>query len=741
VHEYVIPLNGRDGTAWLGQIDHLHVILPEKSDEPVQLTYAALTCETPEAPARLTRRNRTLEVLYGTQAPWSFRVPENGQLSVACVSAGLSESGMRGAVRFRVTLEPQLGPPIVLLERVSGGSGYPGWLDAQADLAAYANQAVTMRFDVDNLGDPDSDVAAWGAPLVFSRANDVANVPVVLVSCDTLRADGLGCYGHPRGTSPCLDQLAQDAIVFENAVVGEPWTLTSHMTMLTGLHRHHHGVNHTRNLPEARVTLSEALRAAGYLTGGFTGTGFWLLPWRGFQQGFDTYATPPPEDPGFQPVLDTAATALAWLEDHQTDRLFLFFHTYENHSKFIQSGYVLPYVPSSSEFVRFGNEMPTPPYTRKGQKTHVAVDFLKAANSGEIRITDTERAHMRAMYDDCTRLVDHAIGRIVECLESRGLYERSLIIVTADHGESFGEHGRYLHDELYETCIRVPLIVKLPHGRLAGTRVPHLVSNEDLFRTVLDVAGVPDSVATDGVNLLTALETPVWPRGEVHLFQQRGLVGVRTGEWKLVGRPLHDDYELYDLRRDPDEGQDCLGQFPQVARGLKERVTSFREPRYGWNFALHGGEATTRLLLTILAEKPIDYGELQDSEAVPAPGDYVTGDENGIRFRACFVSSPSDYDGLRLAGEGKRLAVSIELSGAPPLVVNVGSKPARESGRLSLTLDAADATVATVPPLPNQAVVPTLRIWYDAPTGPEGTSQSLTEEDRALMESMGYLAP
>lgn len=304
--------------------------------------------------------------------------------------------------------------------------------------------------------------------------------PVVLVVIDTLRADHLECYGYGRVTSPALCGLAREGVLFERAYATRTETVPAISSILTGLYPPLHGVRANYSvLPEGVATIAELLRAAGYATGGFVSSFVMIRDFSGFAQGFAVYDDHVRSPEGLRenyerPAPETVDRALAWIAGAGA-RPFLFVHLIEPHG---------PYNPPQ----RFLEKMALP---RAGER--VPLERIPSSQ----RLPGVEFvSEFVGRYDGEIAAADAELGRLFEHLRASGRFDESLIVVTADHGESLGEgdvwfsHGERLDDPQ----ARVPLIVKLPAGtgRVApGTRVAEPVSAVDIVPTILAAVGAP----------------------------------------------------------------------------------------------------------------------------------------------------------------------------------------------------------------------------------------------------------
>jgi arylsulfatase A-like enzyme/Tfp pilus assembly protein PilF len=359
----------------------------------------------------------------------------------------------------------------------------------------------------------------------------------VIISVDTLRADHLPVYGYRGVSTPAIDALARDSIVFENAYSQAPLTLPSHTTLLTGLLPTQHGVRDNvgfRLAPE-HPTLAAALKERGYATAAAVSS-FALRRDRGLAAGFDLYdddfgAGNADERAG----PETAKKLEAFAQSHAGRPLFLFLHLYEPHT---------PYAPPQ-------------PY---------AGTYASRPYDGEIAAADA------------------AVGGFVLFLKARGLYDSALILFLSDHGEGLGDHGEDEHGVfLYRETIRVPLLVKLPGSRRAAERVRAPVGLIDVFPTVAEQVGAkvpgdrpglplsrPGTPATSAARRIYS-ET-VYPRLQLGWSD---LAALTDDRWSYIEAPRP---EIYDLAGDPGEKHDLAASLPPALRAMRAELLTLRKP-------------------------------------------------------------------------------------------------------------------------------------------------------------------
>lgn len=413
---------------------------------------------------------------------------------------------------------------------------------------------------------------------------------LLLVSLDTLRADHVSAYGHPRPTTPHLDRLAARGILFENAYSHAPHTAPSHMSLFTSLYPGEHGVRNFEDgggvrLDERVPTLAQLLQRAGYRTRAVVSGGN-VAASLGFDRGFARYDERPS---AARWVFDAALDTLRELAAHDAP-FFLFVHTYEIHD---------PYVAPAA----FRKLFTDPDY--RGSVTGSPEELARRAPGGDYasrhrafwqavdRQSPADLRQLVALYDAGIRVADHHLGRLLRELAALGLEEETAVVVLSDHGEEFGEHGGFIHQQVYDEVLRVPLVLRLPGSDAPpGRRVSARVRLIDVLPTVLGYLGVPAPAHLRGESLLPLVEQPV--REDRPVFAQHpgaATSALILGSWKAVARPpslllrgrvfgslgLHLAQaarrgELFDLARDRAERVDRAEHAPQRLRAMLDRI-------------------------------------------------------------------------------------------------------------------------------------------------------------------------
>ena len=418
-------------------------------------------------------------------------------------------------------------------------------------------------------------LALIGAGLWIARRPRAPRGPnVVLITIESLRTDHVGCYGGAKPTTPQLDALAQESVVYERAHAVTSWTLASHASLFTGLYpTAHRAERPLSRLDDQHHTLAEILTQAGYQCGGVI-SGPYLRRPHGLQQGFAFWDERPSSldmseshDDVTNPEM--LAGVERFLERVDPERpFFLFAYFWDPHFDY------LPPAPYDRQFVDADDEP-------------VDVRDYEAEEPVRAGLPAAQLDYVRAQYDGEIRWTDEHLGRLLASLRARGVWDDTLIVVTADHGEEFFEHGHKGHKHnVYQESVHVPLVVKYPHAGPTG-RDARLASLVDVLPTVLEVTGAEDALARAGRSLLAPqsarpvflelLETWYVHRpGEAEAREELAWFAVLSGQHKLVFVPREQRLELYDLASDPRETQDLAASQPDTVRGLMQELEGWR---------------------------------------------------------------------------------------------------------------------------------------------------------------------
>jgi arylsulfatase A-like enzyme len=412
---------------------------------------------------------------------------------------------------------------------------------------------------------PALALAALLAALGPAAAGARAKPDVLIISACSVRADHLGCYGHERPTSPRLDRLAEDSVVFETAITASNWTLPATLSVFTSLPPSAHGVDlYERPVKPGVVRMAEVFQAAGYHTAGWV-SNFKLHEVEGFEAGFDSFSA-------FQPW--SFEVPLAWLETAPRP-LFLYVHAHSTHFKPFRGEEVRPYEPPA-EFVEMflkGRRAPDlPPHDPW---------FEDGAYRDTVRdLTDAEKEDVRLLYDAGIRATDEFIGGLLDRFRKMGAYEDGVVVFYADHGEGLFEHGLMQHlGSHHDEVVRSALIVKAPRRRHAGRRVRAQVRTLDIMPTVLELAGLRPSPALAkqmrGASLLPLMKKDGAGRDACVETRHRPMLMSsfrRRDGWKLIFDRANNVRRLYDTSADPDERRDLFEKNSAEAAELEEAL-------------------------------------------------------------------------------------------------------------------------------------------------------------------------
>jgi arylsulfatase A-like enzyme len=424
--------------------------------------------------------------------------------------------------------------------------------------------------------EPTTSRADAAAPAVLELPH------VVLLLVDTFRADRLGVYGYERPTSPEIDALAEESVVFMDACAPAPWTLPSVVSLMLSSFAAEHGVvrDVDRIAPSAEP-LAARLGRLGYRTASFFRNPY-AGPMSGLDRGFDVVRLDRGEISG--------AMVEEWIEAAPPGPFFLYLHNTTPHD---------PYSPDAEHLRVFGEVTAEErEEIRRIQKDYRELTRAnhprgrpknRPDNSPEqtekIRLLDARRESIELLYDGEVRQADAEVGSIVRALKDAGLWEDTLFVLLSDHGEELGDHGGWQHDQsVYEELMHVPLLVHFPGGEHAGASVRAPVSLIDVLPTLLDYLGRPElAEGARGRSLMPLVRgtaSDLGPRVTGYRINEkksytpyaleRGDVNVvvRDGAWKGIWNAELDTFELYDLAADRAERHDLSAEEPDRARAL-----------------------------------------------------------------------------------------------------------------------------------------------------------------------------
>ncbi len=414
-------------------------------------------------------------------------------------------------------------------------------------------------------------IGVFAAPVLRARSSGVARAPatapnVLIIILDTVRAASMGLYGYERATTPTIDSLARTSIVFDRARAPSPWTLPSHASMFTGQLPEVLSTSWRRPLDATYPTVAESFRAHGYATGGFVANPFYTSVESGLNRGFDVYRD-----------ADVSLSQVVW-------------STTLGQTPLVNG---LLWARSPTQVVEalqsFSLTVPAEPHSDQRLADEVVPEFLDwqeaLGNQPFFAFVNLFDAHdpylppiawrrkfsnhpdKQARYDGGIAYMDHVLDSLFTVLHRRGVLDRTVVVVSSDHGEQFGEHGLENHgNSLYLPLLHVPLIVRFPPRYPAGRRVDDVVSLRDLPVTLLALTGLPNDDRLPGASLLRFLDDSVEGVGSDVIAQTEALddksklePASRGDLSAILTEALHlirngdGSFELYAHRADPGE--------------------------------------------------------------------------------------------------------------------------------------------------------------------------------------------
>ncbi|MFB3789341.1 MAG: sulfatase [bacterium] len=476
-------------------------------------------------------------------------------------------------VRFQISVQPSGRPLQVCFSRYidpKRDEGHRAWLPGEAALSGIENTTATFLFETfpgENPGDSnsDSDWAFWANPRLVSRGREsvrpVSSRPnILLITVDTLRADYLGCYGHPYIQTPAIDRLAAAGILFEQARSACFHTNPSFVSLLTSLSPFAHGlIGNEQRLRISLPCLPQILKELGYTTAAalsayhlenvMAGLGFW----------FDRYEKPLPMK--IRPGSLTTSAAIRGLEQVMDRPFFYWVHYYDPHQ---------PYQALGEYHGMYYRGDPAGSAHHSMDKARFHSSWNAESPDSWVRgIRDLE--YFKKEYAAEISYTDSQIARLLEALRRLHLDRDTIVLFTADHGESLGEHGVYFdHWTPYDTDLHVPLIVAYPPALPSGKRITTPVSTLDVAPTLLDLIGEGSNILAqklfEGRSLRSLWQSPgeweprVLSSDGVFYTNLAGWDGRYKVIWELQRFMYHEDYQLlpgrvwiFDLQSDPGE--------------------------------------------------------------------------------------------------------------------------------------------------------------------------------------------
>lgn len=423
------------------------------------------------------------------------------------------------------------------------------------------------------------NLAALSQKIFVSRSRP----NVLLLLCDTLRADHLGCYGYARPTSPHIDEFASEALLFENAMSSSPWTKPSMGNLFTSLYPHQHQAFYWEdNLQNGCLTLAEIFRNFNYSTFAIQ-TNVLITQYYNFHQGFQH----------FDEIINEKAEKVtekfnSWVRKKRSKPFFAYLHFMDVH---------LPYEAP----VKFNRIFEPEPIASVLNNIPSAYE-VRILN--EIGLSQQDKQHFINMYDAEIRYFDYYFGQIIDNLKKLGLFEDTIIVLAADHGEEFSDHNGFEHGHtLYNELIHIPLIIKYS-SKLQPKRIKTHVKQQDLTPTLLKICRIKKSTELRGRNLILNTKSGE-PQQEEIFFEAIGFGAEKKGivkdGWKLIENTGKKDkdaielylemtkyimpeykegYELYNINQDFQEKNNLINDRPEIFKRLKPYLELFKSESF-----------------------------------------------------------------------------------------------------------------------------------------------------------------
>jgi len=358
-------------------------------------------------------------------------------------------------------------------------------------------------------------------------------------------------------------------------------------------------------------------------------------------------------------------------------------------------------------------------------------------NQGIITLTPEQFNYVVALYDDSIRFIDNAIGDFFVKLKSLGLYERALIIVTSDHGESFNEHGEYGHRNVYNECSNVALLIKFPYEEFGGRRVNDLIELTDIYPTVLETLRLPFNESIDGKSILPLLKGNDAPNKYAY-SQRYSLQSVRNAQWKIIRDTYNNSFELFNLITDPQEKENCSDVYIEEFQELKKSVAEFFQINpEGWHFNFWTPNSTKDPQITLSLNTDDKF------ENCSFLGENGNMDKENIvwdahNVKTFFSRSKQEELVAKTASSNGRIALSIKSNSAFSVVEPDGTI-IKGTSYFSI-LDPAENRYPDVVVQPDIAQEQSVfSFFYVKPAVSRKAAKDLSEEESAGLKALGYL--
>ncbi len=401
------------------------------------------------------------------------------------------------------------------------------------------------------------------------------DINVLLIVIDTLRRDHLGCYGYFRDTSPNIDRLAKEGVIFKDMHATAIATGPGFSSIISGLSPIHHHfyltpwdspnlIDFDDSIPTLPMLIQKGRE--DYTTCALDNLMNFASPMDQFVRGFEYYINVDRMGKERQFVRGDRINhrLIPWLEAHREENFFLFLHYWEPHTPYNQPA-------EFREIFHYQGEKSLEEVTKEAPAGYKYVPGW--GKMGEIVNPGGEDLSIE-LYDGEIRYVDHLIGEVIDTLERLDILRKSVIIITSDHGEQLGHHGSWLHDKVVESVIQVPLIMWGPGVLPSGKVVKGYVQQADIAPTILSLLGIEQLPYFDGKSLLPLIEGKEEGRKEIivedHIY--RCLI---SGEWKYIRNYFSGEEELYNLSMDPMESINLAGKEKERLKEMRVKLNEW----------------------------------------------------------------------------------------------------------------------------------------------------------------------
>ena len=396
---------------------------------------------------------------------------------------------------------------------------------------------------------------------------------IILITIDALRPDHLGCYGYERNTSPNIDRLAKEGVIFTQAIAQSCWSYPSIFSILTSTYPSTHGVlSPSHNLKEVPL-LSQILKENGYYTVAICAH-YTISEVKKLRDSFNKFFSFKGEEDNFWIVnnaQEVTKIAKKWLRNNYKRRFFLWIHYMDCHG---------PYKPPSPyDKMWIKEQFNKLDHLSVSEHLWLGLGGVPKYMSKFMDIEHMSKENYISQYDGEISFVDNQIGFLLDELKKLGVEKKTIIILTSDHGESLGEHNYFGHELLlYDNLLKVPLIIKCPHIFSSNKIITKQVRSIDIMPTILDILNLKQPDIANGKSLIPLIQGKenfhvLYAFSSYENYLKR--YSIRSEEWKLIYTKESDKYELYNLKKDPQELANLYGKETAIAEEFKKELEKY----------------------------------------------------------------------------------------------------------------------------------------------------------------------